>query len=169
MALRLRVKAIEPRFRARRADLKGRAQGTPPLPPHPTPLHYHRHTHWKQKWAWKSAFYSSFPCPTRTKPAFHNWFPQTGAWTALKPPPSKKQEKTPEKKGIPETIPPPFFREPKDPSQMSPKWKEWRSTNHFAWVDEMGKSHVLIHIYGWLLIFPKMGKSQRVAKNLSMW
>ena len=35
-------------------------------------------------------FVTVFPCPTRTKPAFHHWFPQKGAWTALKPPPTKK-------------------------------------------------------------------------------
>ena len=52
-----------------------------------TQTHKHTYTHRKQKWTWKPAFCSCL------KPAFHHWFPQKGAWTALKPPPSKKKTK----------------------------------------------------------------------------
>ena len=49
-------------------------------------IHKNTHAHRKQKWTVKCAFCGSFSCPTRTKPTFHHWFPQNGAWTALKPP-----------------------------------------------------------------------------------
>ena len=101
-----------------------------------THTHQHRYIHTENRNERDNLLFEAVFCvQTWMEPAFHHWFPQNGAWTALKrppnvlktrtnlpftpgfsqkgawtapkPPPTKKK-KHPKKKRIPKTIPHPF-------------------------------------------------------------
>ena len=68
-------------------------------------LHFH---HWfPQNGAWTALKPPANVLKNLHEPAFHPGFSQKGAWTAPKPPPTKKK-KSPQKKRIPKTIPHPL-------------------------------------------------------------